>query len=121
VKYLGKLIDRSESLYDGRLMLSSSFLKDRDTYITTDKPSDSLYAMLLSVKDVEVVLFFKELEGGATEVGFRSSHQSSVDVGALAERFGGGGHKKAAGATIGEEISVVRQKLVDAVGELLGN
>ncbi len=121
VKYLGKLIARSESLYDGRLMFSSSCLKDRDTYITSDKPSDSLYAMLLSVKNVEVVLFFKELEGGATEVGFRSSHQSSVDVGALAERFGGGGHKKAAGATINEKIEIVRQKLIDAVGELLNS
>ncbi len=119
VKYLGKLIDRSESLYEGRLMLSTSCLKDREAYITTDKPSDTLYAMLLSVKQVEVVLFFKELEGNATEVGFRSSHQSNVDVGALAERFGGGGHKKAAGATINEPIEVVRQKLVDAVGELL--
>ncbi|MPM41208.1 Bifunctional oligoribonuclease and PAP phosphatase NrnA [bioreactor metagenome] len=119
VKYLGKLIDRSESHFDGRLMVSSSCLSDRDAFITTDKPSDSLYAMLLSVQGVEVVLFFKELEGGKTEVGFRSSHQSTIDVGGLAERFGGGGHKKAAGATVQNDIKVVRQQLIDAVGELL--
>ncbi|MGE4585041.1 MAG: bifunctional oligoribonuclease/PAP phosphatase NrnA [Sphaerochaeta sp.] len=119
VKYLGKLIDRSESYYDGKLMISSSCLSDRDTYITTDKPSDLLYTMLLSVKGVEVVIFFKELEMGVTEVGFRSSHQSTVDVGALAEQFGGGGHKKAAGATVHQKISETRKLLIEAVGKLL--
>ncbi len=119
VKYLGKLIDRSESYFDGKLMISSSCLDDSKTYVTTDKPSDSLYALLLSVQGVEVVLFFKELEGGKTEVGFRSSHQSIVDVGALAERFGGGGHKKAAGVTMANDIKTVRKQLIDAVGELL--
>ncbi len=119
VKYLGKLIDRSESLLNGKLMVSSSCLADKDAYITTDKPSDSLYAMLLSVQGVEVVMFFKELEGGKTEIGFRSSHQSNVDVGALAEQFGGGGHKKAAGATVDQDIKIVRKLLIEAVERLL--
>ena len=119
VKYLGKLIDRSQSLLGGKLMVSCSCLEDSKTFITTDKPSDSLYAMLLAVKGVEVVLFIKQLSETVTEVGFRASHESDVDVGALAERFGGGGHKKAAGATINEPFQVVEKKLVEAVKELL--
>lgn len=121
VKYLGKLIDRSESLFEGRLMISCSCLEDSKTFITTDKPSDALYTMLLSVERVEVVLFFKELANSSTEVGFRSSHQSSVDVGALAERFGGGGHRKAAGVTIAEPVESVKKKLIAAVEELLSH
>lgn len=119
IKYLGKLIDRSESLFDGKVMISSSCLEDSKQYITTDKPSDSLYTMLLSVQGVEVVLFFKELEGGRTEVGFRSSHQSSINVGALAESFGGGGHKKAAGATVNKPIKETRKLLLEAVEKML--
>lgn len=119
IKYLGKLIDRSESLFDGKVMISSSCLEDSKQYITTDKPSDSLYTMLLSVQGVEVVLFFKELEGGRTEVGFRSSHQSSINVGALAESFGGGGHKKAAGATVNKPIQETRKLLLEAVEKML--
>ncbi|MGE4467670.1 DHH family phosphoesterase [Sphaerochaeta sp.] len=119
IKYLGKLIDRSESLLDGKVMVSSSWLEDSKQYITTDKPSDSLYTMLLSVQGVEVVLFFKELEGGRTEVGFRSSHQSSINVGALAESFGGGGHKKAAGATVNKPIKETRKLLLEAVEKML--
>lgn len=119
IKYLGKLIDRSESMFDGKVMISSSCLEDSKQYITTDKPSDSLYTMLLSVQGVEVVLFFKELEGERTEVGFRSSHQSSINVGALAESFGGGGHKKAAGATVNKPIKETRKLLLEAVEKML--
>lgn len=119
VKYLGKLIDRSESHFDGKLMTSTSCLADNETYVTSDKPSDALYSMLLSIKGVEVVLFFKQISSQVTEVGFRASHQSHIDVGALAESFGGGGHKKAAGATIPHPIEQVRTMLLEAVGNLV--
>lgn len=119
VKYLGKLIDRSESYFEGKLMISTSFLSDNQQYVTSDKPSDALYSMLLSIKNVEVVLFFKQLSEKVTEVGFRASHQSHIDVGALAESFGGGGHKKAAGATIQQPIDIARANLLKAVGNLI--
>ena len=119
VKYLGKLIDRSESHFEGKVMASSSYLVDSETYITSDKPSDALYSMLLSVQGVEVVLFFKQLSEEVTEVGFRASHQSHIDVGSLAERFGGGGHKKAAGATVQQPIDIVRENLLKAVETLI--
>ncbi len=119
VKYLGKLIDRSKSLLDGKLMVSYSCLEDSKTFITTDKPSDSLYSMLLAVKGVEVVLFFKQVSETTTEVGFRASHQSTVDVGELAGRFGGGGHKKAAGLTINEPLCSIEKTLVASVEALL--
>ncbi len=119
VKYLGKLIDRSESHFDGKLMSSTSFLSDNGQFITSDKPSDALYSMLLSIKGVQVVLFFKQLSENATEVGFRASHESHIDVGALAESFGGGGHKKAAGATVQQPVEEVRKHLLKAVENLI--
>ncbi len=119
VKYLGKLIDRSDSHFEGKLMSSTSYLVDSETYITNDKPSDALYSMLLSIKGVEVVLFFKQLSEETTEVGFRASHLSHIDVGALAESFGGGGHKKAAGATVQQPLAIVRENLLKAVENLI--
>jgi len=119
VKYLGKLIDRSEAHFEGKVMSSVSYLTDSEAYITSDKPSDALYSMLLSIEGVEVVLFFKQLSEDATEVGFRASHQSHIDVGSLAESFGGGGHKKAAGATVQQPIEAVRKNLLKAVENLI--
>lgn len=100
-------------------MASTSYLEDSETYITNDKPSDALYSMLLSIQGVEVVVFFKQLTEEVTEVGFRASHQSHIDVGALAESFGGGGHKKAAGVTVQQPIATVRENLLQAIGNLI--
>ncbi len=119
VKYVGKLIDRSEVLLDGRLIIASSYIRDSRTFDTTDRPSDMLYSMLLAIKGVEVVLYLKELEAQVTEIGFRASHQSPVDVGDLAQALGGGGHRKAAGATVNESVESVRDRLIDLVKELL--
>ena len=68
-----------------------------------------------SVKRVEVVLFLREVEKGAVKVSARS--KSDYDVNALMRRFGGGGHKKASGATIEGKLAEVREKLVAAALE----
>ena len=119
VKYVGKLIDRSEVLLDGRLIIASSYIRDSRTFDTTDRPGDMLYSMLLAIRGVEVVLYLKELETQVTEIGLRSSHQSPVDVGELAKRLGGGGHRRAAGATVNESVEAVRDRLILLVKELL--
>jgi len=119
VKYVGKLIDRSEVLLDGRLIIASSYIRDSRAFDTTDRPSDMLYSMLLSIKGVEVVLYLKELEPQLTEIGFRSSHHNAFNVGALAEKLGGGGHRKAAGATVNQSVESVRDFLIELVKELV--
>jgi len=119
IKYLGKLIDRSESLFDGKLMISCSYLKDARTFTIGDKPSDALYGLLLSIAGVEMVLYFKELEPNLTEVGFRSAHASTINVGELAESLGGGGHRKASGATMELSIEQAKARVIEAAGALL--
>jgi phosphoesterase RecJ-like protein len=42
-----------------------------------------------------------------------------VDVGELAKRLGGGGHKRAAGATVNESVESIRNRLILLVKELL--
>ncbi len=63
-----------------------------------------------SIRGVEVALFFREIEPGLFKVGFRS--KGSVDVSALAARFGGGGHHNAAGCTIPGAIEEVRKTVL---------
>jgi bifunctional oligoribonuclease and PAP phosphatase NrnA len=63
--------------------------------------SESILNFARSVKGVDVVMLFKENQttGHDVRVNFRS--QGNVDVNMLAGMFGGGGHRTAAGATIG--------------------
>jgi phosphoesterase RecJ-like protein len=70
------------------------------------------YARGLRGVDVGVMLF--ESEGG-TRVSLRS--KGAVDVAALAERFGGGGHKAAAGCFIVGTVADARARILDALAE----
>ena len=86
---------------------------------TSERPSDSLYAHLLGVDDVEVVLYFKIVGKDVWELGFRASHSSSVDVGKLSATLGGGGHRKAAGATVNGALDQLQSRVLDMVREEL--
>ncbi len=119
VQYLGALINRVESHYAGKVLSSVTYAADDLHYNTADKPSDALYGHLLSVAGVEVVLFFKELASSVTEVGFRSSYLSEVDVGKLAESLGGGGHRKASGVTIKSSLADTKKLVLSAIESLL--
>lgn len=120
VKYLARLIDRTEPLFDGKIMVSHETVEDVKEFNQADRPSDALYAALLSVKGVQAVLFFKIPDEGKVEIGFRGSHDSSVDVGGIAAMLGGGGHKKAAGATVQGTYETVKQQVIEAIAKQLG-
>jgi phosphoesterase RecJ-like protein len=63
-----------------------------------EEDTGDLVNMLLAVDGVVAAALFKELPEGKTKVSLRS--RGDVDVNALATRFGGGGHKNAAGVTM---------------------
>ena len=57
----------------------------------------------LSIAGVEVALFFRELADGRYRVSLRSKGQ--VNVAAVAEHFGGGGHRCASGCAVSGPLS----------------
>ena len=70
-----------------------------------------------SVEGVRAAMMFRSLANGKIKVSFRSV--GDIDVGKLAEGFGGGGHKNAAGASFDGELAEVQQLTLTAVRELL--
>jgi phosphoesterase RecJ-like protein len=78
---------------------------------------DPVLDVLRAVEDVEVVLYLRETEPGTCKLSARS--KTEFDVNRLARRFGGGGHVKAAGATIAGRPADVRARLVRAAEEML--
>lgn len=65
-----------------------------------------------SVEGVEVGLLFRRTASGDTKISFRATRD--VDVNALARRFGGGGHTKAAGALVSRPLEEVLPEVVEA-------
>ena len=67
--------------------------------------TDAILEPIRSVRGVEVVGLVKSLNSGLTKVSLRS--MGAIDVQAIASNLGGGGHAKAAGATIHRSASQV--------------
>lgn len=69
------------------------------------------------IEGVEVGLLFRETAKGATKISFRSN--GDIDVNAIANQFGGGGHVKASGALVQRPLSEVREEVLSAVRTLV--
>lgn len=69
------------------------------------------------IEGVEVALLFREVEPGTVRVSLRS--QEWVDVSRIAAAFGGGGHPRAAGCTVGHPLEQTVDRVVTAVQQVL--
>jgi nanoRNase/pAp phosphatase (c-di-AMP/oligoRNAs hydrolase) len=85
----------------------------------TNDDLEGLINFPLTVKDIEAVAFFKEIGDQAWRVSLRS--KGSVDIGAIARRFKGGGHTNAAGCSTTGDLDAVHKQfgalLADAVSK----
>jgi bifunctional oligoribonuclease and PAP phosphatase NrnA len=113
LQLIGRALGRAQTELDDRLICT--WLDQADFAATGALPSDSedIINMTLSVGGTEVAVILVEQPEGGFKVSFRS--RCSVDCSAIAELFGGGGHKKAAGAFLNETLDSARRKILDAV------
>jgi len=79
----------------------------------TDEDTDNFSNIPRALGDVQLILFFRELEDGQVKVSLRS--KAGPPVTPLAAKHGGGGHARAAGATVpGPLKRAMRAILADA-------
>jgi phosphoesterase RecJ-like protein len=72
-----------------------------------------------SIRGIRLAMLFRPLANGRTKVSFRSV--GNVNAAGLAEQFGGGGHFKAAGASIEGDLVEVQQRVLQAARRFLGD
>jgi len=70
-----------------------------------------------SIEGVRLALQFRRIANGRIKISFRSV--GAVDAAGLAERFGGGGHRKAAGASLEGSLAEVQAVVIRAAREAL--
>jgi phosphoesterase RecJ-like protein len=69
-----------------------------------------------NIEGVEIAIMFKPADNSATRVSFRSRR---CDVSRLALAFGGGGHARAAGCTVGSGLPAAKEEVLRAAERLL--
>ncbi len=111
---IASLLGRLEYFGDGRIAVVDHPLGDPADALDS---SDAVLDILRSVGSVEVVIYLREVEPKLCKLSARS--KTDYDVNELARRFGGGGHVKAAGATIRGALPDVKKRVVAAALEAL--
>jgi len=83
----------------------------------TYEDTEGLINLPLTVKEIQAVVFFKQVEGEEYRVSMRS--KGDIDIGAVAKEFGGGGHKNAAGCTVSGAIDALQKLLLEKIEQAI--
>ncbi len=83
-----------------------------------DEDADGIVNYALSIDEVEAVAFFKELAPGNYRISLRSKGKNNVAK--VAETFGGGGHRNAAGCRIEGEFEEVKNRILEGLQRAVG-
>ena len=81
--------------------------------------NEGLIDHLRAIEGVIVAVFFEELPEGKVRVSMRSKSEK-VNVCAICEKFGGGGHVLAAGARVRGTLAEVENKILEEVRDVVG-
>jgi bifunctional oligoribonuclease and PAP phosphatase NrnA len=82
--------------------------------------NEGLIDHLRAIHGVIVAIFFEELSDGKVRVSMRSK-SDQVNVCAICEKFGGGGHALAAGARVKGTLAEVEKKILEEVRDVVGH
>ena len=80
--------------------------------------NEGLIDHLRAIRGVIVAVFFEELADGKVRLSMRSKDEA-IDVCAICQKFGGGGHTLAAGARIRGSLAEVEEKVLEEIRAVL--
>jgi phosphoesterase RecJ-like protein len=110
---LASTLQSLECLLDGRVSVLSLDYEQLGQARYRDEDADGFVDYAVSLQGIEVALFLREHEPGEIRVSLRAKHD--FDVRAVAESFGGGGHRKAAGARMSGTLQAVKAQLLEEI------
>jgi phosphoesterase RecJ-like protein len=109
-----ELLHRIELCFDERVACLVMKEKDLDVFSGEFDLRDKVFTFLRSVKGLEVIVIITETaQKGRVRINFRS--RDRFDVARLAERYGGGGHRKASGCYMSVNAARARREILAAV------
>ncbi len=117
LKIMNEVIDTLEMLCDGKADIA---------YVTQEmlantgalmEETEGIIEILRNISGVEISAFLKESKPDEIKVGLRAKTYGDVSI--IAQSFGGGGHRKAAGCTLNATLEEAKHKISAAIIEHL--
>lgn len=118
LRLVGHVLAAAQPDLDGRLIYTRALLSDFAETGAVPSDTEDLVNRTLAVAGTQVAFILVEQKTGGFKISFRS--RCATDCAKLAELFGGGGHKAAAGAFINEPFETAQQQVLDAVRAAMG-
>jgi phosphoesterase RecJ-like protein len=98
IKLLGKVLSTLFLNQKGNIAVISMFKQDLEALNLKEIDTEDITTQARSIKGVEMVMFFKEIDHETFRVSLRSKRDANAAR--VAEHFGGGGHIHASGFTV---------------------
>lgn len=117
IKLLGYVLSTLQMNETGDVAVITMFKEHLDKLNLKEIDTEDITTLTRSIKGVKMVLFFKQMAEDTFRVSLRS--KGSANAAEIAEYFGGGGHRHAAGFTVKGKHEELIQDIPKKVRELL--
>ncbi len=117
-RLLGPVMSTVSTTDDGRIAWVSATREMIETAGATYEDMDGFADLVRGIRGVDLVLFFKETDPGLVKISLRSN--GPADAYEIANHFGGGGHRMAAGMRMRGTLDEVIKRVVKACREMMG-
>ena len=118
VELLRELLRTMRFERDGRVASFSLGLQTAAHLQILPEDNEGLIDHLRAIRGVIVAVFFEELADGKVRVSMRSK-SDAVDVCAICQKFGGGGHTLAAGARVRGTLAEVERNVLEEICDVV--
>ena len=117
IKLLGRVLSTLQMNEEGNIAVITMFKEDLQSLNLRETDTEDITTIARSIKGVELVLFFKEMDKDTFRISIRSKDTANAAV--VAEKFGGGGHVHAAGFTVSGKYEKLLKEIPEKVDNLL--
>jgi bifunctional oligoribonuclease and PAP phosphatase NrnA len=118
VELLRELLRTMRFERDGGVASFSLALQTAAELQVIPEDNEGLIDYLRAIRGVIVAVFFEELADGKVRVSMRSK-SDAIDVCAICQKFGGGGHTLAAGARVRGTLAEVERNVLEEICDVL--
>jgi len=115
LKLMAAMFNTLELHLDGRFATQHLLQRDFQQSGAAHKDTENLIDECRRISTVEAAALFVELKDGRLRCSLRS--RGAVDVGKIAQKFGGGGHKMAAGLYLSPPLENAKQLILTEIAQ----
>lgn len=113
VELMRQVLNTVKRTANGKVAWMRQTLEMSETSETVDGDNNGFVNIPLAAREVEAVLYMREVQPGAYRCSLRS--KGDINVARVAEKFGGGGHRNASGCRLEGDWDAKEKELIEAL------